>query len=115
MGEIPTGHWLGEGPGIGDLNYLTSLYLNNNQFTGDIPPEIGNLNYLTKLHLNNNQFTGVPEGYNEVTGDIEATLCNLNFTWSDSSIFNLSNNKICSPYPPCIQGFMGVQDTTNCN
>ena len=114
-GDIPTGNWLGEGPGIPDLTYLTSLHLNNNQLTGDIPPELGNLNYLTKLHLNDNQLTGVPEGYNEVTGDIESSLCNLNFDWSDSSIFNLSNNKLCPPYPPCIEEYLGVQDTTNCD
>jgi Leucine-rich repeat (LRR) protein len=113
-GEIPTGDWLGEGPGIGDLNYLTSIHLNDNQFTGDIPPEIGNLNYLTKLHLNDNQFTGVAVGYNEITGDLEETICNLNLNWSDSSIFNISNNKLCPPYPPCIEEYLGVQDTTNC-
>ena len=113
-GEIPTTGFLGNEPGIGDLKYLTTLYLNHNQFTGDIPPRIGNLNYLTKLHLNDNQFTGVPEGFNEVTGEVESALCNLNFVWGDSSIFNLSNNKLCSPYPPCIEEYLGVQDTTNC-
>ena len=114
-GDIPTGDWLGEGPGIPDLTYLTSLHLNNNQFTGDIPPELGNLNYLTKLHLNDNQLTGVLEGYNQVTGDIESSLCNLNFTWSDSSFFNISNNQLCPPYPSCIEDYLGLQNTTNCD
>ena len=114
-GDIPTGDWLGVPPGIQNITNLTRLDLSHNQFTGDIPHELGDLNFLSSLYLNDNQFTGVPEGKNEVTGDIESSLCNLNFTWSDSSIFNLSNNKICSPYPPCIQGFMGVQDTTNCD
>ena len=117
-GEIPTGDedaGAEPGPGLGDLNYLTSIHLNDNQFTGEIPPEIGNLNYLTRLHLNDNQLTGVPEGYNEVTGEISATLCDLNFNWSDSSIFNISNNKLCPPYPPCIEEYLGVQETTDCD
>ena len=113
-GVIPTTGFQGTEPGIGDLKYLTALHLDHNQFTGNIPPRIGNLNYLTKLHLNDNQFAGVPEGYNEVTGEVESSLCNLNFDWGDSLIFNLSNNKLCSPYPPCIEEYLGVQDTTNC-
>ena len=100
---------------IGNIDYLSNLYLNDNQFTGNIPPEIGNLNYLSKLHLNNNQFTGLQEGKNEVTGDIESSLCNLNFIWSDSSIFKISNNQLCPPYPPCIEDYLGVQNTTNCD
>ena len=106
-GDIPS--W------IGNLNYLTSIHLNDNQFTGEIPSAIGNLNYLTRLHLNDNQFTGVGVSYNEVTGEIEETICNLNINWSDSSNFNISNNQLCPPYPPCIEDYLGVQDTTNCD
>ena len=106
-GEIPS--W------IGSLNYLTSIHLNDNQFTGEIPSAIGNLNYLNRLHLNDNQFTGVGVSYNEITGEIEETICNLNINWSDSSNFNISNNQLCPPYPPCIEDYLGVQDTTNCN
>ena len=32
----------------------TSLYLSNNQLTGEIPKEIGKLNYLRCLYLSNN-------------------------------------------------------------
>ena len=114
-GEIPTGDWLGEGPGIGDLEYLSHLYLNENQLTGQVPPEIGNLNYLTRLYLNDNQFTGLPEVYNVVAGEIEETICNININWSDSSFFNISNNQLCPPYPPCIEEYLGIQNTTNCD
>ena len=116
-GDIPKGDEDGgaePGPGLGDISNLINIHLNNNQFTGDIPPEIGNLSYLSKLHLNNNQFTGVPEGYNAVTGEIESSLCDLNFDWGDSLVFNLSKNNLCPPYPTCIEEYLGVQDTDNC-
>tara|TARA_B100000700_G_scaffold263640_1_gene300926 strand:+ start:682 stop:1752 length:1071 start_codon:yes stop_codon:yes gene_type:complete len=106
---------------IGGIEYdiwrfqnLQSLYINNNQFTGEIPSSIGNLNYLTKLHLNDNQFTGVAVGYNEITGELEETICNLNLNWDNSLFFNIANNKLCSPIPPCIEEHLGEQDTTNC-
>ena len=45
-------------PAIGSLTNLTHLYLQDNQLTGEIPPEIGNLTYLTGLLLYDNQLTG---------------------------------------------------------
>ena len=45
-------------PEIGNLTNLTYLYLHNNQLTGSIPPEIGNLTNLEGLYLDNNQITG---------------------------------------------------------
>ena len=45
-------------PAIGSLTNLTHLYLQNNELTGEIPPEIGNLTHLTGLLLYDNQLTG---------------------------------------------------------
>ena len=45
-------------PAIGSLTNLTHLYLQDNQLTGEIPPEIGNLTHLTGLLLYDNQLTG---------------------------------------------------------
>ena len=45
-------------PEIGSLTNLTHLYLQNNELTGEIPPEIGNLTHLTGLLLYDNQLTG---------------------------------------------------------
>ena len=52
---------------------------------------------------------------NQLKGAIPESICELNITWSDSNRFNLSNNQFCPPYPSCIEDYMGVQDTTNCN
>ena len=116
-GEIPTGNEDVQAPepGIDNLQYLNHLDLSDNQLTGQVPPEIGNLNYLTRIYLNDNQFTGLPEVYNEVAGEIEETICNININWSDSSFFNISNNQLCPPYPPCIEEYLGVQNITNCD
>ena len=45
-------------PEIGSLTNLTHLYLQDNELTGEIPPEIGNLTHLTGLLLYDNQLTG---------------------------------------------------------
>ena len=92
-------------PEIGDLTNLTWLQLHNNQLTGSIPSEIGNLTNLTNLTIYNNQLTGL----------IPESICDLNMNWSNSGYFNISNNQLCPPYPSCIEDYVGVQDTTNCN
>ena len=92
---------------IGSLNNLKKIFLYNNQLTGGIPEEIGYLTNLTELRLQNNLLEGV----------IPESICNL-----DVEIFynvlgatNFSNNKLCPPYPTCIEGFIGLQDTSDCN
>ena len=94
-GEIPSE--------IGNLTNLIDLYLSNNELTGSIPSEIGNLTNLTDLSLRNNQ----------LTGEIPESICDLNISWDDWE-FNISNNQLCSPYPSCIEDYVGEQDTSNC-
>ncbi len=39
----------------------------------------------------------------------------MNIEFSHSDYFNISNNRLCPPYPSCIEDYVGEQDTTNCD
>ena len=96
---------------IENIVNLTSIYwmsLSHNQFSGEIPEGIGDLTNIKVLLLHNNQLSGtIPE-----------SICNLEkLNWSseytDSTSY-ISNNKLCPPYPSCIEQYVGTQDTSNC-
>jgi len=119
-GEIP--------PEIGNLTNLSYLNLEDNQLTGSIPPEIGNLTKLDEdfdfLNLfGSNEKGGLFLSNNQLTGVIPDSICNFNFRFfvvgnfpsTTPYNFSISNNKFCPPYPSCIEDFVGVQDTTNCD
>jgi hypothetical protein len=44
---------------IGELENLTSLYLQSNQFNGNLPSELGDLTKLETLWIHDNKFTGI--------------------------------------------------------
>jgi len=96
-GEIPSE--------IGNLTNLTILDLGGNNLTGSIPSEIGNLTNLTTLRLDDNQLTGV----------IPESICYLDINWGSTNYFNITNNKLCPPYPSCIEDYVGEQDTSGCD
>ena len=94
------------------IENTTELNLNENQLTGEIPPEIGNLSNLEKLYLSNNQLTGsIPLeignltnltelylGYNRIGGEIPpeiGNLTNLTSLW-------LYNNQLTGIIPETI-------------
>ena len=45
-------------PELGNLASLTQLYIGNNNLSGNIPPEMGNLANLREMHLINNNLSG---------------------------------------------------------
>jgi len=129
-------------PELGNLTNLTGLKLNDNQLTGSIPAELGNTN-LHYLYLNRNQLTGeVPleiwnleafyesgdpyeDGglslrtinlrHNQLTGVIPESICDLNLRWNHYNFVDIRNNKFCPPYPSCLTGRMGSQNTSDCD
>jgi len=113
-GEIPSE--------IGNLTNLEILQLQYNQLTGEIPSEIGNLTNLILLSLYTNQLTGeIPSWIgnltnlthlellnNQLSGLIPDNLCDVDNVY-------LTENKLCPPYPDCLnEEDIGYQDTSNC-
>ena len=111
---------------IGNLTKLESLYLHNNQFSGSIPSEIGDLTNLEILELNNNHLSGpIPSEienltnlerlflhYNQLTDQIPESICSI---FESLGAYNFSGNQLCPPYPSCIEGYVGEQDTSDCD
>ena len=111
---------------IGGLTNLTSLNLSDNQLTGEIPADIWGLTNLTSLNLSGNQLTGeIPAEIDSLTvlnylylnnnllsGEFPEPICNLPIDFSND--FTITENQICPPYPSCIEGYMGNQDTAEC-
>jgi len=119
-GDIPTV--------IGNLVDLTKLYLHSNQITGNIPEEIYGLANLTNLYLSNNNLIGQISSAienleslerlklqnNELSNTLPEVICNLELEWNDPIVFNITNNRFCAPYPNCVDGYEGNQDTSYC-
>jgi hypothetical protein len=52
--------------------------------------------------------------HNQLSGEIPSTICNLDMNWSNLNNFNIYENKLCPPYPECIEDYVGGQDTSEC-
>ena len=108
---------------LGNLIHLTSLGLFNNELTSSIPSEIGNLTNLTYLGLFNNELTGgIPSEIwelknieffrlenNQLINEIPESICELDFNWSKTTFFNISNNQFSPPYPECIKKYITIR------
>ena len=102
---------------------LEELYCDQNELTA---LDVSNNSALTSLSCDNNQLTSLDVSNNsaliyllcdnnQLSGTMPESICNLSIDFSDSMVFNISNNQFCPPYPSCIGNYIGVQDTTNCN
>ena len=125
-GEIPQD--------IGTLDSLEFLWLEDNQLTGPIPSEIGNLSKLKYLIMHYNQLSdSIPSEIgnlsnleilkldnNQLTGYIPESICDLTLQfngWNNlfGEDFAVYNNQLCAPYPDCVDAYVGLQNTTNCD
>ena len=94
---------------IGNLSKLKYLIMHYNQLSDSIPTEIGNLSNLEILKLDNNQLTGyIPESICDLTLEFNG--------WNNlfGEDFAVYNNQLCPPYPDCVDAYVGLQNTTNC-
>ena len=118
---------------IGGLNDLRYLFLNNNFISGELPIELFQLNNLRYVWLSSNQIEGsIPSeimelnylqqlfmSHNNLSGIIPNSICDLSVDWDGQediglTNFDISNNGLCPPFPSCIEGAVGYQDTSNC-
>ena len=74
------------------------------QLSGPMPENINELTEVGQLRFE----------YNYLSGFIPESLCDLNLDYEDELSFDLTGNLFCPPYPPCIEEFLGEQDTTDC-
>ena len=96
--------------GIGNLEHLKYLIMHHNQLSGSIPPEIGNLANLKILKLDNNELSGyIPESICDLTLQFHGS---NNLFGEDFAIYN---NQLCAPYPDCVDAYVGIQNTSNCD
>ncbi|KAJ6775323.1 hypothetical protein OIU79_018488 [Salix purpurea] len=99
-------------PHIGNLSYLRSLHLQQNQFTGVIPDQIGSLSRLSVLNMSLNSITGpIPLNLtkcsnlqildlmqNEISGAIPEELSSL----KSLEILRLGGNNLSGTIPPSL-------------
>ncbi|WVZ62655.1 hypothetical protein U9M48_012375 [Paspalum notatum var. saurae] len=99
-------------PDIGNLTALRSLYLQDNQFAGNIPKHIGRLGQLEMLNLSGNLLTGtIPPGFtncsglvtvdlsgNTISGDIPSSIHLL----YKLQVLNIAKNQLDGSIPPSI-------------
>ena len=129
-GTIPSEIWNFENLKALELAgyYMMGSPMFVNSITGTIPDEVGNLINLNKLDLSNNEFSGaIPSSLfnldsldtlflrgNSFSGTISENICN--FIEDSNSVYSFAVNKLCPPYPSCIQDDdLGYQYILDCD
>ena len=75
------------------------------QLSGDIPEiQEGQLSEIEQFRFE----------YNYLSGYVPDSICDLQLNDTDYLEFDLTGNYLCPPYPECIEGAIGYQDTTDC-
>lgn len=100
--ELGTQYWQNE-----NLVYLDAK---GKGLSGQIPSELDSLESLYAIWLHNN----------DLGGQIPESICSLsNLDWDSTGSSSLKSyiysNKLCPPYPDCIETYVGEQNTINCS
>ncbi|XP_022876821.1 probable LRR receptor-like serine/threonine-protein kinase At3g47570 [Olea europaea var. sylvestris] len=94
---------------IGELSFLRSLIISNNNFLGSIPDEIGNLSQLREIEMQDNELNGpIPTSFgflenlqkinlshNRLYGEVPNRIFNLSFFMA----IDLKNNSLSGSLP----------------
>ena len=99
---------------------MTSLYLYENNFTGDLPVSIFNLPNVVRIKLSHNQLSGIIP--NEIC-NVEKVYLNHNNFYGlippcvcEMTKIEIYNNWLCEEYPDCLdEEAIGVQNPTECS
>ena len=106
--------------GVTCTGFVSTLYLNDNQLTGEIPAALGNTWGLKRLNLGDNQLTGeIPAelanlsnleylnlGDNQLTGEIPAELSNL----TNLEQLSLGGNQLTGEIPKELGNLTNLND-----
>ena len=46
---------------------------------------------------------------NQLINDLPESMCELDFNWSNTTFFNISNNQFSAPYPECIKKYITIR------
>ena len=71
--------------------------------SGNIPDEINNWDVIEALLL----------PYNELSGFIPDSICDLNLDFSNNEVFDINSNNLCPPYPECVEDYVWSQSNWN--
>ena len=71
--------------------------------SGNIPDEINNWDVIETLLL----------PYNELSGFIPDSICDLNLDFSNNEVFDINSNNLCPPYPECVEDYVWSQSNWN--
>ena len=90
-----------------NLISLREFYIYDNYFIGNLPADIHLISNLVEFRVQKNNFDGIiPSEYCAIQSlNLFNALGNTNF----------SDNKLCPPYPICLENYIGYQDTSECN